>query len=1038
MTPLFRHQSRRPRRLARRPRRAPRGARPLPRRARAGAGRRRRADRGAARAARQREARRRLRRRVLARQVGAHQRDLLRRHRPAHPAGHARAARRCARSSSAGAATSRPRCCCCRSRPASKGSRSARCAASRAPGAGSRSTCSDPDQLAESLLEVTRTEWVSEQQARALGFWDDDAPDDNPPRRRRRQGRGAGLAPRPDQLPAPAAEAGPGRARHAGPERDRRRARADAEPAADARTRPSSSSAPTPASPSPTWRSGATTSARTRRPASSSSTRSTRSRIRSRRSRQVEAQITQQQSETARTLGVPMQRVFPLSARQALAARVGGDEMGLNESRLPHARGRARRAAAAAAPPGARAGRAGGRAAHRGPGRPPASATQRRQLAEQTLELRGLRGKNGAKVKPDAQARRGRDARVRGLHDAPAGDALGARAHAEGHARRPVVRPPARRGRRDAGVDGLGDSSTSARSKAFVALCERLRELLAAGPAAQRRDPRDADGDLRPPQRRVRLQPRHRQAARLRPLRQRAAADREQLRPVPRPDAGAAPGAAEVHGAVPAHAGLEAARRVREREQRARALEQGRLGPGRCPAARAPQGLQAAQRDAREDPERGRRARDADRRDRHPGPAPAAASRRASPSWPKRCASTPSPRRWRPTRRWSRPTFRSSTTPCRSRRWSSARLDAAPVARPVSRHASSPGSAATAGTTCRGRTPAIPTASGSPRSCCSRPRCRPCSATTSASWRASPTCARSPPPALDDVLARWSGLGYYSRARNLHRCAQAVVAEHGGEFPRTQRAARDACPASAARPRPRSPPSASASASRSSTATSSACSRASSRSRAISPRRAPSASSGQRRPQLLPAARHRGLHAGPDGSRRDGLPRPFAALPALPGRRRSAPRPNGHAGALPGEVAPARARAAETASGSSCAGGAPSGWSSARRAASGRACGACPELDSIEALEAATIVAGPAAARCSVPFVHVLTHLDWHLQPVRWTFPARTSARSDRRRCSPRWPNGRWFAPDEALALGLPAPLQQAARAPSSVSRRRL
>ena len=36
---------------------------------------------------------------------------------------------------------------------------------------------------------------------------------------------------------------------------------------------------------------------------------------------------------------------------------------------------------------------------------------------------------------------------------------------------------------------------------------------------------------------------------------------------------------------------------------------------------------------------------------------------------------------------------------------------------------------------------------------------------------------------LDDVLALWSGLGYYSRARNLHRCAQVVVAEHGGAFP---------------------------------------------------------------------------------------------------------------------------------------------------------------------------------------------------------------------------------------------------------------
>jgi A/G-specific adenine glycosylase len=36
---------------------------------------------------------------------------------------------------------------------------------------------------------------------------------------------------------------------------------------------------------------------------------------------------------------------------------------------------------------------------------------------------------------------------------------------------------------------------------------------------------------------------------------------------------------------------------------------------------------------------------------------------------------------------------------------------------------------------------------------------------------------------LDDVLAQWSGLGYYSRARNLHRCAQAVVQEHRGAFP---------------------------------------------------------------------------------------------------------------------------------------------------------------------------------------------------------------------------------------------------------------
>ncbi len=37
----------------------------------------------------------------------------------------------------------------------------------------------------------------------------------------------------------------------------------------------------------------------------------------------------------------------------------------------------------------------------------------------------------------------------------------------------------------------------------------------------------------------------------------------------------------------------------------------------------------------------------------------------------------------------------------------------------------------------------------------------------------------------DDVLALWAGLGYYSRARNLHACAQAVVNLHDGAFPRS-------------------------------------------------------------------------------------------------------------------------------------------------------------------------------------------------------------------------------------------------------------
>ncbi|WP_062064582.1 A/G-specific adenine glycosylase [Cellvibrio sp. OA-2007] len=38
---------------------------------------------------------------------------------------------------------------------------------------------------------------------------------------------------------------------------------------------------------------------------------------------------------------------------------------------------------------------------------------------------------------------------------------------------------------------------------------------------------------------------------------------------------------------------------------------------------------------------------------------------------------------------------------------------------------------------------------------------------------------------IDEVLHLWTGLGYYARARNLHKCAQAVVNQYGGEFPAT-------------------------------------------------------------------------------------------------------------------------------------------------------------------------------------------------------------------------------------------------------------
>jgi A/G-specific adenine glycosylase len=40
---------------------------------------------------------------------------------------------------------------------------------------------------------------------------------------------------------------------------------------------------------------------------------------------------------------------------------------------------------------------------------------------------------------------------------------------------------------------------------------------------------------------------------------------------------------------------------------------------------------------------------------------------------------------------------------------------------------------------------------------------------------------------LDEVMALWSGLGYYRRARHLHACAQAIVARYRGEFPRDEK-----------------------------------------------------------------------------------------------------------------------------------------------------------------------------------------------------------------------------------------------------------
>ena len=112
---------------------------------------------------------------------------------------------------------------------------------------------------------------------------------------------------------------------------------------------------------------------------------------------EVQAQIASQREITARTLEVPLARVYPLSARDALAARVAGNADELARSRLPELEQalaselmpRQREVLAASVTEVVRTLRG---SAQRQLGE------RRRHGAEQLLELRGLRGKSGAKL----------------------------------------------------------------------------------------------------------------------------------------------------------------------------------------------------------------------------------------------------------------------------------------------------------------------------------------------------------------------------------------------------------------------------------------------------------------------------------------------------------------------------------------------------------------------------------------------------------------------------------------------------------------
>lgn len=78
---------------------------------------------------------------------------------------------------------------------------------------------------------------------------------------------------------------------------------------------------------------------------------------------------------------------------------------------------------------------------------------------------------------------------------------------------------------------------------------------------------------------------------------------------------------------------------------------------------------------------------------------------------------------------------------------------------------------------------------------------------------------------LDEVLHLWTGLGYYARARNLHKAAQTIASEFGGQFPVTFEDV-VALPVSGAQPQARFCPSLRISISRFWTAMSNGCWRA--------------------------------------------------------------------------------------------------------------------------------------------------------------------------------------------------------------------
>jgi A/G-specific adenine glycosylase len=274
---------------------------------------------------------------------------------------------------------------------------------------------------------------------------------------------------------------------------------------------------------------------------------------------------------------------------------------------------------------------------------------------------------------------------------------------------------------------------------------------------------------------------------------------------------------------------------------------------------------------------------------------------------------------------------------------------------------------------------------------------------------------------LDDVLARWSGLGYYSRARHLHRCAQAVVSDHGGRFPRDSAAlatlpgiGRSTAAAIAAFCHGERVAILDGNVKR-------VLARAFGFGGDLADMRHERAL-WTLAESLLPA---RGMAAYTQGLMDLGAQVCLRRRPdcgACPLALRCVARGEGRPEAYP--VKTRRGRRGRRHSHLLWLEQGGRVWL-VQRPAPGIWAGlwSWPEFDDAEDLQA--LCAGwPGTGETVPPIEHVLTHLDWRLEPLRWRLPVRLGA-VQRHAIEAALPPGRWFELPQALALGLPAPIRR-------------